>query len=197
MAITQLPLETMDSLATERHLANEPAPNVTEEHVDLEPSFIERTLNPYAAKKCIYLKSAAHSFHSGSVMYGTRATFSIPDSCYIDSTGHFNAVELNICANQMYYVLWADIVRRKKMPEAVHWTEQHFKARQLPGMLIVRMESEFRKPIDAADFSAEGCITRVRFIGSGNKKTLFLRTQATFRDEHAGLARCEIDFALF
>jgi hypothetical protein len=163
----------------------------------VEPEFIRTTLSPYANKGCIYQKTALHTFHEDQVSHGTRATFSIPDSCYIDSTGHFNAVELNICSNQMYYVLWADIIRNRRIAEVSHWTESNFKERQLPGMLIVRLESDFRKPIDAADFTAEGHIERMRVIGKGSRQTLFLRTRATFTDKNSGLARAEIDFAVF
>jgi hypothetical protein len=165
--------------------------------VPVEAGFIEKTLRPYAAKSCIYQKSAVHSFHSDSLSHGTRATFSIGDSCYIDSTGHFNAVELNICANQMYYVLWADIIRRKQIGEVAHWTERDFESRQLPGMLIVKIESEFRRPIDPRDFRGEGRIERMRVVGSGARRTLFMRTRASFTDNASGLARCTVDFAIF
>ena len=39
-----------------------------------------------------------------------KGRFSIPESCYIDSTGHFNAVEFNICYNQLAYVLFAGCI---------------------------------------------------------------------------------------
>ena len=37
-------------------------------------------------------------------LISAKGRFSIPDSCYIDDTGHFNAVEFNICFNQLAYV---------------------------------------------------------------------------------------------
>ena len=39
-----------------------------------------------------------------------KGRFSIPESCYIDDTGHFNAVEFNICYNQLAYVLFAGVI---------------------------------------------------------------------------------------
>jgi hypothetical protein len=166
------------------------------EEVSVDDSFIQRTLSPYARKGCIYQRTAVHCFHSDAVSHASYSTFSIPDSCYIDSTGHFNAVEMNICVNQMFYVLWADVVRRRKVAEAAHWTEEDFKIRQLPGMLIVRIQSEFRRPIDPTGFRAEGRFERVRAVGSGKKRMIFLRARASFTDDNSGLARGEVDFAL-
>lgn len=160
----------------------------------VEPSFVQHVLSPYAGKSCVYLKSAVHSFAGKGPT--TQATFSIPESCYIDSTGHFNAVELNICYNQMFYLLWADGVRRRLIAEVPNWDVDVFKERQLPGMLIVRLESDFRRPIDPTDFRAEGHIERVRALGKSPKKMLFVCTHATFADANGGLANAEVDFAV-
>ncbi|MGW6540873.1 FcoT family thioesterase [Streptomyces sp. NPDC055051] len=37
--------------------------------------------------------------------------FTIPEPCYIDDTGHFNAVEFNICYNQLAYYTLAAMIR--------------------------------------------------------------------------------------
>jgi hypothetical protein len=193
----QLPLEQAEARASVLRAETEAEAEKLVRKAEVEPSFIHRTLSPYASKGCVYQRTAVHSFHEDKHSHGTQATFSIPDSCYIDSTGHFNAVELNICSNQMYYVLWADIIRRREIQEIADWGEEDFKARQLPGMLIVRLSSEFRKPIDARNFEANGHIERMRVMGKAPNRTLFLRTRATFTDQNDGLARCEIDFAIF
>jgi hypothetical protein len=159
----------------------------------VEESFIQDILSPYQGKSCIYLKGAVHSFNKKA---STQARFSIAESCYIDSTGHFNSVELNICYNQMFYLLWADGVRRRLIPEVSEWDVRTFKERQLPGMLIARMRSGFRRPIDPAEVYAEGHIDRVRVLGKPPRSTLFLHTHATFSDALGGIAHGEADFAI-
>ena len=160
----------------------------------VDGEFVRRVLKPYVSKNCVYLKSCAHSFEASVPQ--TRASFSIPESCYIDSTGHFNAVELNICYNQMFYVLWADGVHRRLIREAVDWDLAEFGKRQLPNMLIVKVQSSFKRAIDPRAFQAVGQIDRVRAIREREKKLLFVKTHATFSDASGGLARAEVDFAL-
>jgi FcoT-like thioesterase domain len=171
----------------------EPVPVVPAEGVEVEPDFLQHILSPYAAKDCIYLKSARNFF--GSTI-STRAKFSIPESCYIDSTGHFNAVELNICYNQMFYVLMADAILRRQVPELAGWSNEDFKQQQLPAMLIVRVNSEFRAPINPREFSGEAIVDRVRFLGKGPRPKMYVRTHATFQDASGGLAKAQIDFAI-
>lgn len=69
--------------------------------VNNDPSLLAQVLNPYKAH-CKYLKSAQVTKegdpHDGGRVIG-RCEFSIPQSCYIDDTGHFNSVEFNICYN--------------------------------------------------------------------------------------------------
>jgi FcoT-like thioesterase domain len=65
-------------------------------------------LRPYK-QNATYLKSAeiTHVNDKSAISPGTadhklvsgKGRFSIPESCYIDDTGHFNAVEFNICYN--------------------------------------------------------------------------------------------------
>ncbi len=50
---------------------------------------------------CRYLKSA--DFHYPEI----KGEFGISSSCYIESTGHFNAVEAIICYNQLAYTFFA------------------------------------------------------------------------------------------
>ena len=68
------------------------------------PEFLSRVLKPYR-EHCCYLKSANFQHHKTGGIQGLtlHGQFSIDDSCYIDDTGHFNAVEYNICFNQIAY----------------------------------------------------------------------------------------------
>jgi FcoT-like thioesterase domain len=69
--------------------------------------FIAEVLQPYRANakylhaaELTYVRSDAAANDEASLVVG-RGHFTIPASCYIDDTGHFNAVEFNICYNQL------------------------------------------------------------------------------------------------
>ncbi|MFI6047074.1 FcoT family thioesterase [Nocardia sp. NPDC051321] len=82
-------------------------------------------------------------------------TFEIPESCYIDATGHLNSVEVNICYNQMLYQTIAVLVRHRVGALFGHWTMADYWRRQLPDILITRLDSEYRRPIDPRRFYGE------------------------------------------
>ncbi|WP_131735444.1 FcoT family thioesterase [Actinomadura roseirufa] len=84
-----------------------------------------------------------------------RGELSIPESCYIDDTGHLNAVEVNICYNQMLYYVIAKAVDAKLVPAFAQWTMDDYWAKQLPEILIARMQCSFVRPIDARHFYGE------------------------------------------
>jgi hypothetical protein len=64
----------------------------------------------------------------------------IPESCYIDDTGHFNAVEFNICFNQLAYVLFgkcvdAGILQKLRHEKVNVISFPDYKLHRLPSML--------------------------------------------------------------
>lgn len=88
--------------------------------VEVDRVMLEEILRPYR-KNATYLKSAAvlrwfdkppsRQDKDQDLIVG-RGTFEIPESCYIDDTGHFNAVEFNICYNQLAYVLFGKCIQQ-------------------------------------------------------------------------------------
>lgn len=69
--------------------------------VPIAEELLARVLEPYSCKGCRYLIDAQYSATEDSVLaYGN---FTIGESAYIRSTGHFNAVELILCFNQLAY----------------------------------------------------------------------------------------------
>src|SRR5688572_6040661 len=98
--------------------------------IPVEPNLIATLLEPYRPQ-CKYLKSAvvedarpgaeylvtAPGTRSADAALGSarpgaevqpvraRGEFRIQESFYIADTGHFNAVEFNVCYNQLAYVL--------------------------------------------------------------------------------------------
>lgn len=114
-----------------------------------DAAFLDEVLRPYKAH-CKYLKSAEVSSRDGRV--STRCDFQIPESCYIDDTGHLNSVEVNICYNQVLYYTLAASVRWGLLGELADWTMDDFWKRQLPDVLIARFSSRFQRPVNARRF---------------------------------------------
>ncbi|MEU3959720.1 FcoT family thioesterase [Streptomyces buecherae] len=118
---------------------------------------LERVLTPYKPH-CRYLKSATVT-RQGEPRDGgrvsARAEFGIPESCYIDDTGHFNSVEFNLCFNQLVYYLLAKSVKERAMWPFSTWTLDEFWDRQLPDILIVDFRSTFRRAMRGRGFWGE------------------------------------------
>ena len=117
-----------------------------------------------------------------------RGRFAIPESCYIEDTGHLNAVEVNICYNQLLYASIAMLVRDGTEPAFDTWTMAEFWRRRLSDILITRIASEFRRPIDARSFSGELVLDRIvgRQLRSDEAPLVVLDTTFRFWDAEGG-----------
>jgi hypothetical protein len=158
----------------------------------ISDAFVADILKPYRAH-ATYLRSAEITQFSEqalennasdvSLVTGT-GRFSIPESCYIDDTGHFNAVEFNICYNQLAYVVFAKCVDAGLMHQL--WRVNvdipsfaEYKRHQLPAMLIARVDGvRFFKPMKSDDFRGELSIDRMTLLGQAG----FFFTSITFSD---------------
>ncbi|AOY79796.2 hypothetical protein BJP36_07510 [Moorena producens JHB] len=118
----------------------------------IDELLLQRTLSPYASKGAIYLQEAYIDFKIsdtvGSTLredkdYVVRGEFSISESCYIDDTGHFNAVEFNICYNQLFYVALAQACSKHLLSSLKELTLDNFYRKQLSNIYITRLESFF------------------------------------------------------
>ncbi|MFF6886088.1 FcoT family thioesterase [Streptomyces sp. NPDC012421] len=150
---------------------------------------LARVLAPYKPH-CRYLRHASlePGETDGRPLTGMGA-FTIPEPCYIDDTGHFNAVEFNICFNQLaYYTLAATIRDRVRGPFG-EWTMNDYWARQLPHILILDMHSRFRRAMRGDDFRGEVQLVDVRRKSGRSGPLLLIDTLGRFWDEHGG--RCE------
>lgn len=122
--------------------------------VPVDPRLRDRVLAPYL-EGCDYVKEA--SWHRGRAGEGPilRARLAIARSCYIQETGHFNAVEANIAFNQMFYLLAAQGVVAGVLPGFVGMDLEEWLARQLPHVLIKDYEFHFLGVIDRGSFEGE------------------------------------------
>ncbi|MBV2356712.1 FcoT family thioesterase [Streptomyces sp. J2-1] len=148
---------------------------------------LARVLLPYKPH-CTYLKSAEVT--TGAGLTSVRCAFEIPESCYIDDTGHLNSVEVNIAYNQMMYYLVAKSVQERLLTGFEDWTLDDFWRRQLPDILIARFTANFRRPVGPRAFTGEMEFRSVtRRAPAGVAPFLHAQTAFRYRDDHGG--RCD------
>lgn len=151
-----------------------------------DDELLPQVLRPYKAH-CKYLQSAAVSTRSSLV--SARCELAIPESCYIDDTGHLNAVEVNISYNQMMYYTVAKAVKEGLLEEFVGWTLDDYWRHQLPDILIARFSGSFRRPINARSFSGEIEFLSVERRSPGGEPLLVAETGYRYWDDDGG--RCD------
>ena len=122
---------------------------------------------------------------------GARCEFFIPESCYIDDTGHFNSVEFNICYNQMLYYLVAKAVKERLLPAFADWTLDDYWVRQLPNFFIATFQSAFRTPMRGRYFKGELALRKVRERKdpTGQRPMIWLDTTCGYWEDSGG--RCD------
>ena len=129
--------------------------------VKIDDSILERTLIPYKRKGTIYLKDAyakhAHVNNSDSdiqntVLHSIKELFSIPESCYADASGHFNAVEFNICYNQLIYVSFAYGIDEGLIPAFDDLSLDEYYRKQFSDVYITHLESHYKRVINPRNF---------------------------------------------
>lgn len=153
--------------------------------LDDDEALLERVLRVYKPH-CRYLKSATVTVKGDPQdedgQASLRGLLHIPESCYIDDTGHFNAVEFNICFNQMIYFILAKSIKERAFRVFADWTIDDFWERQLPDMFIVDFHSSFRQHMRGRGrgFWGEVDVIDVFQRDWGNGPLLFLQTVCRF-----------------
>jgi hypothetical protein len=184
-----------------------PAPAGNENHATfpmaISHDFIGEILQPYRAHSR-YLKSArlthfrdkAGAATTDAALIRAEGRFSIDESCYIDDTGHFNAVEFNICYNQLAYVMFGKCVaeglmQRLRTEKVSVPTFSEFKRHQLPNMVIVNIESRYYRQLDSRDFTGTLQLDRISSVGGA----WFFFTTMTFADPEGVKAKGSVVLA--
>nr|AZF85936.1 FcoT-like thioesterase domain-containing protein [Catenulispora sp.] len=147
---------------------------------------LDRVLKPYKPD-CRYVRSAEPVSIKGLTAEEPtvlRFGFEIAESCYIDDTGHFNAVEFNICYNQMLYFTVATLIDEQAPGPFQHWTLEDFWVRQLPQFFLTDFRSRFRRSMRGRAFDGEIRLTRVIQRGRSDvwPALLMLSTDCRFWD---------------
>lgn len=171
-----------------------PQPTDTPRARAVPRDLIDLVLRPYLPG-CRYLERAAVTLEAAALTL--RGSFSIASSCYIDSTGHFNAVEANICVNQLGYLLFAwfsaNAEDHEFRPAVGPFDLQAFRDKQLPSMWILSLQTSFRRAIDPRSF--EGTLTWTRATRK-RPDLLLLNMEFRFTDGADGLAEGSVLLAL-
>jgi hypothetical protein len=178
-------MNTLDTLET-----------ATEENfalTDIDHSFLLKVLAPYR-DQCRYLKRAYFQEREGSGLQGLlmNGEFSIPESCYIDDTGHFNAVEYNICFNQIAYVHLGHCIINGLIPELGEFDRETFFEKQLSHFLIANISSGFQSLLNAKHFYGTFGIHSLKKTG----KCTFIKTYCHFHDDEVGKSKGEVTLAI-
>jgi hypothetical protein len=150
---------------------------------------------------CRYLKTAAlraPAAPGDPAALTVTGEFEIGDSCYIKDTGHFNAVEFNICYNQLAYYLIAKAVKERLLQVLGDWDLDEFWRGQLPNLLIADFRSTFKREIRHKRFSGSITITSVRKLEKNDRRgpIVVLYTACQFWDETVGSCRGEVKIAI-
>ncbi|MEZ0303101.1 MAG: FcoT family thioesterase [Hyphomicrobiaceae bacterium] len=185
-----------------------PPPAESDDSVNLpiavSPAFIGEILRPYR-QRSRYLKEAVITHFRDKASEGPAATsglitaegkFAIEESCYIDDTGHFNAVEFNICYNQLAYVMFGKCVAeglmgRLRCERVEVPTFSEFKRHQLPNMVIVSIESRYYRQLDSRSFTGTLRLERISPVGGA----WFFFTTMTFADSEGVKAKDSVVLA--
>lgn len=125
---------------------------------EISKAVLYSSLTPYRAKGAVYLKEAGICPKSYPV-FKARGAFEIHASSYIRNTGHFNAAEFIICANQLLAASFAHFLfERNGEPGIAIFAEKY------NDCLIAETHLKFRKTIDTTCFWGEVEIENCRSI---------------------------------
>jgi len=160
---------------------------------EIDDGFMTQVLKPYF-EHSRYLKRArfqhAESFDPQSLIM--NGEFSIPESCYIDDTGHFNAVEYNISFNQICYVHLAHCIKNRLIPELSDYDMDTFWEKQLPNVLIAKLTSSYQSQMNAKRFYGTYGINAIK----KTSKCTFIKTYCHFHDDGNGKSTGEVTLAI-
>jgi hypothetical protein len=159
-----------------------------------DPALRAQVLRPYRTH-CRYLADAEVREAENSVT--ASCTFDIGESWYIDDTGHFNAVEFNLCYNQAVYYLIAKCVKERLLGLFSSWTLEDYWQRQLSDILIVRYHSRFRRAIHGRRVFAEVAFDKVvvRTVRD-SAPLLLIDTTCRFWDDKGGKCDGQVTIAV-
>ncbi len=160
---------------------------------EIEDDFLGQVLKPYHLHSR-YLKRATFQQSDNFAVQSLIMTgeFAIPESCYIDDTGHFNAVEYNISFNQICYVHLAHCIKNQLIPELSDYNIETFWEKQLPNVLIAKLASSYQSQMNAKHYYGTYGIHTIKKTA----KCTFVKTYCHFHDDGNGKSTGEVTLAI-
>lgn len=157
----------------------------------MAPQRLARALRPYR-DNCKYLESIEFEHRmgdgdgdgDGEPALVALARMRIGESCYIDSTGHFNAVEFQICANQLMYALGAECARLGLIEAFASIDLEGYYERQLSNVLITNVSAAFRRVLNPRRFYGRLELERAYLM----RERAFWECALRYYDDDDGLA---------
>lgn len=173
---------------------------------EIASDFLSNILAPYQPTGTDYLRAAkvvdvlldsdpGKADQKNTPIITTEGRYAIPSSCYIQSTGHFNAVEFLICYNQLAYTTFGYLIAEdilKRLPdgrvsaacqvELRRLSIKPFLTKQLSSMFILKAATRFKRMINAGDFHCTLSVDSI-FYRHG---TFFTSTRCEFSDDQGG-----------
>lgn len=165
---------------------------------ETDPDILALVLRPYIPE-CRYVLSTRVEVGrprpqgEAPSLVSVYAKCAIPATFYIEDTGHFNAVEFNLCYNQLAYYSIAAAVKYRLLDVFATWNMEEYRRRQLPDVLISKLSSHFIRPVHGASFEGWLDITKASVSSKGH---IFLTMDVCFTDKHDGLAKGEVTLAI-
>jgi hypothetical protein len=178
-----------------------PAPEASPVRAPIEAPLLQRVLTPYLPhSRYVQRATFAAETPGAEPDPADRATWlrvdadcGIDASCYIESTGHYNAVELNITYNQMLYLGLAEALRRELLPQP-GWSFDDFFRHQLPNVLIADYQARFRRPMTSKAYRGWMAITQVQ--RHAHRNMLLLKTRAGCSNQGDDACEARVTIAL-
>lgn len=167
--------------------------------VAVSPEILDTMLSPYLPE-VRYLRNVLVEVkapdepggRNGCAIVGHGEFVSPMRPWYIRDTGHFNAMEFNLCFNQIAYATVAQCVADKMIPSLRHMDFDLFRERQLSHMVITRLESRFRKPMQSGRFSGEFVLD----LAVRHGDTVWLKTRCSFGAGGITYSSGKVDLAI-
>lgn len=164
-------------------------------------AFLQRVLAPYRDNVRYVSEARWHHAdphilpvsHDPASWITVEGRGGIASSCYIDATGHFTAVELNIVYNQLLYLALASCAAAG-LSQVVPWPGESFFQHQLPDVLIANYRARFTRPLNPHDFTARVKIRSA--IAKPSHNMVWLETACEATCSSGGQASAEVTVAL-
>ena len=131
-------------------------------------SCIKRILEPYEPYRTNVIRDSYIIFEKDEILL--YSYLGVDEPWYCNNTGHLNAVDLNLCFNQMMYILIGEGIASGRIPFLKKWNQEDFFRFYWSDFVIAKISSTFKKPLQPLHVVDNLCGTcrlkKIRVFGS-------------------------------